>query len=102
MPKVTQIRLDLSSFVFLSPDHKKKYEALSPGAQRYLVHNIRVEMARIGVMFKGIATPLERIDIGNSVSLDDNLTEFYLKQRVLFMIRATFLLNELIIQGLNL
>ncbi len=101
-PRAKPTRLDLASAVFLSSEHKKMYEELNPDDKNNLVHNLRVEMARIGVLFKGIETSLNRVDIGDSVSLDDNLTEFYLKQRILFMIRATFLLNELIIQGLNL
>ncbi len=103
-PRAKLTRLDLASAIYLAPDHKKQYEALSASERKTLVHNLRVEMARLGVVFKGlegIEPKLERIDFGDSVSLD-NLTEFYLKQRILFMIRVGFLLNELIIRGLGL
>ncbi len=100
-PRAKPTRLDLASAVTLGAEHKKKYEALNPKDKRDILHNLRAEMARFGVMFRGMDTTLERIDIGDSVSLDDTLTEFYLKQRILFMIRATFLLNELIAQELE-
>lgn len=100
-PRAKPTRLDLASAVTLGTEHKKKYEALGPKFKRDILHNLRAEMARFGVMFRGMDTTLERIDISDSVSLDDTLTEFYLKQRILFMIRATFLLNELIAQELE-
>lgn len=104
-PRVVPTRLDLSSAIYLAPDHKKHYENLNASERKTLIHNLRVEMARFGLVFRGLEgtePKLERIDFGDSVSLDDNLTEFYLKQRILYMIRAGFLVNELIIRGLGL
>ncbi len=61
-----------------------------------LASRLSVEMARLGIQFKfnGETNKLDRIRLWESVSFDDSLTAYYFRERILFVIRAFVLVEE--------
>ena len=61
---------------------------------------IRLEMARLGIeyIFEGLPNRLESISLRNPVILDESLTKYYFRQRILFILRAMILVIEIINQ----
>jgi len=100
--KLKPTHLELATAITLSNEHRGKYETLSLGEKQKIMHDLRIEMARYGIAYKGIDTKLERVDLGDIVLLDNSLTEFYFRQRVYFVIRAFVLYSEIIGQQLML
>lgn len=101
-PKLKPTQLQLATAITLSSEQRGKYETLSFGEKQKITHDLRIEMARYGISFTGINEKLERVTLSDIVLLDNSLTEFYLKQRVFFVVRAFALYSETIIQQLML
>jgi len=61
-----------------------------------LAGQLSIEMARLGIQFyfNGAPNKWERIRLIESVILDDSLTGFYFRPRVMFVIRALILVLE--------
>ena len=96
------MQLELATAITLSSEQREKYETLSLGEKQKIMHDVRIEMARYGISYTGIDTKLERITLSDTVLLDNSLTEFYLRQRIFFVIRAFVLYAEIIGQQLML
>jgi len=61
-----------------------------------LADGLRLELARLGIqfIFNGDPNKLQRIRVTDAVIIDDALTGFYLRQRIMFVIRALVLIRE--------
>jgi hypothetical protein len=94
--KLKPNQLSITTGINLSDEHRQKYETLSHDEKEKITHILRIEMARYGVGYKGIKKGLERIDLGDVVMIDNALTEFYLRQRIFYVIRAFALYSEII------
>jgi hypothetical protein len=92
--------LSISTAITLSDEHRQKYEALGRDQQDKIIHNLRIEMARYGIGYRGIKRGLERVDLADVVFLDNALTEFYLRQRIFYVTGAFALYAESIGQQL--
>lgn len=63
-----------------------------------LADGIRLELARLGIefTFNGVPNKLQRIRVTEVVIIDDTLTDFYLRQRIVLVIRAIVLIKEVV------
>jgi hypothetical protein len=74
-------------------DDKQK---LTQANWQTLADGLRLELARLGIqfIFNGDPNKLQRIRVTDAVIIDDTLTGFYLRQRIMFVIRALVLIRE--------
>ena len=93
-------QLSLGTAITLGDEHQKKYDRLSNTEKDKIVHNLRIEMARYGIGFSGIARGLEEAKLSDVVLLDNALTEFYLRQRIFYVSGAFVLYVEIVSQEL--
>ncbi len=72
-------------------EQEKKVFNQSPLA----LSNMRTEMARLGVYFDGILSPLDVVTVHVVVPWNESLTPFALQERIGEVLRAIILINEL-------
>jgi len=77
--------------------------SLDEAKWRKLAGKISIEMARLGIeyVFDGDPNRYEFISLIDPVFLDDSLTDFFFRQRILFVIRAMILVIEITKQYLG-
>lgn len=98
--KLKPSQLALTTSITLGDAHRPKYETLSNIEKEKIIHNLRIEMARYGIGYRGINQGLERVVLTDVVLLDNALTEFYLRQRIFYVSGAFVLYEEIIGQQL--
>lgn len=98
--KVNPKQVQLTSIIDLSKEHKTKYSKLRVAEKNRIVNQLRIEMARYGISFQNLSVELQNVGIGASVSIDDSLTEYHLKNRLQFVYAGLVLYSEIITQGL--
>ena len=83
--------LILSEMTF--PDDKQQ---LTQANWETLADRLSLELARLGIQFtfNGIPNQLQRIRVTEPVIIDDSLTGFHFRQRVIFVIRALVLAQQ--------
>ena len=98
--KVTIIRcrdessvIELITDVTLTPTN----QSVNQSVWEKLASKLSVEMARLGIQFKFNGEPnlLERITLIEPIMIDDSLTGFYFRQRVMFVVRAIVLVQQI-------
>jgi hypothetical protein len=68
--------------------------SLSQSDWKKVANKVSLELARLGVeyVFNGTPNQFERVRIIEPVIIDDSLTGFYFRQRILFVVRALILI----------
>lgn len=95
LPK-TEAFITLLGALSVDPEYQKHVQAL-PEVQRIkILQELRIEMARLGVGYSGIADPLNRVELSTEIACDRSLTEEALLRAVMFIIRGIILLRQLI------
>lgn len=76
---------------------EKNPQNVNPLVWQKLASKLSIEMARLGIqfLFNGEHYKFNRIRLIDQIILDDSLTDFYFRQRIIFVLRALVLVNEI-------
>ena len=77
--------------VFTMPSEK---EGLSKAEQTRLWGQLRIEFARLGIQWDYVDTP-NTVRLTEPIILDDSITPYYFRSRIMFVVRANILAYEL-------
>ena len=84
--------------VFTMPSEK---EGLSEAERNRLWGQLRIEFARLGIQWDYVKTP-DTVRLIESIILEDSITSYYFRSRIMFVIRANILAYELWKEALRL
>ena len=77
--------------VFTMPSEK---EGLSEAERNRLGGQLNIEFARLGIQWNYVETP-DTVRLIESIILDDSMTPYYFRSRIMFIVRANILAYEL-------
>jgi len=84
--------------VFTMPSEK---EGLSEVERNRLWGQLRIEFARLGIQWDYVGTP-DTVKLSEPIILDDSITPYYFRSRIMFVVRANILAYELWKEALRL
>lgn len=96
-----ELFLTLGAKLLVSEEDQQRLDPITGGENSTLLEDLKIEMARSGVGFVGIAHPLRAIIIEEKVPCDDTLTELVFMQKVMFIRRIQVLIGELLSRAKN-
>jgi len=86
----------IGSGLALSEPSGEQLRQLSPERQRELIHQLRIELLRMTMMFSNLELPLDRVRIQREVPLLDSLTENVFMDHARAVEGAMILVKEII------
>ncbi|MCX6006223.1 MAG: hypothetical protein NTZ34_03060, partial [Chloroflexi bacterium] len=99
--KVNPTWIKLLSSVILSDSSEQKFLSLKDTQQTHIIRKLRVEMARFGMPYEGIGSPLKKVTIMDAISLNKPLDEVQLMQRAATVRMGVAILQEVLQLEIN-